>query len=168
MKYILIIICLLGMFKNTYAQNVIKEDLLKYEQVYDYLKKDSTINNQSFSVSDTLVFMEKSLFWKFFQQKDESSLECLNRIDSIDQQERFTRIYSSELANRFSSDTGKSNLYFSKVSENILFAEYFYRFGMTPGGVNLSSKFNAGCRYLFVFDENNNIQDVLRQFIAYK
>lgn len=167
MKYILIIICLLGLRIPVYGQTN-KGDLGKYEEAYNYLQKDSTINNHSFLVSDTLVFMERSLFWKFFQQEGESAIACLERIENIDQQEQYSKIYSEELVDKFGPIDDQANLFFSKISENILFAEYFYRYGINKGRVVPSDRFNAGYRYLFVFDKKDQLQDVLRQDIGYK
>ncbi|NDV96066.1 hypothetical protein D0T84_14255 [Dysgonomonas sp. 521] len=140
----------------------------KYENAYNYLLSDSASSNREYVVSDTLVFMERSPFWKFFQQKGESSIDCINRIDSIDNNNRFTKEYSQDLERMFGSNMKKANLYFSRISDNVLFAEYFYRYGLSMDVSRTPEKYNAGYRYLFVFDADNNVKDVLKQMVAYK
>jgi hypothetical protein len=169
MRYILLFVFSAFLSINSVnAQNIPTSDGEKYKTAYNYLLSDSASINREYIVSDTLVFMERSPFWKFFQEKDESSIDCINRIDSIDSDNRFTKEYSQDLGQIFGTNMKKANLYFSKISDNVLFAEYFYRYGLHQDYSQAPAKYNAGYRYLFVFDTNNRIKDVLKQMVAYK
>lgn len=169
MKYLILSVCSLflsiGLLQ---AQNTSKKDISKYETAYNYLLSDSVASNYTYVVSDTLIFMERSPFWKFFQREGESSIDCISRIDSMDNENRFTKEYSRELTRTFGTNIENANLYFSKVTDNVLFAEYFYRYGLKQDKLNIPSRYNAGYRYLFVFDSNNKIKEVLKQMVAYK
>jgi len=168
MKYLVLSVCFLFLSIGLQAQDTSKKDISKYETAYNYLLADSATSSYTYVVSDTLIFMERSPFWKFFQREGESSVDCISRIDSIDNENRFTKEYSRELTKAFGTNVENANLYFSKVSDNVLFAEYFYRYGFKQNKLTVPAKYNAGYRYLFVFDSDNSIREVLKQMVAYK
>lgn len=153
---------------NLMAQNALGDNGERYKIAYDYLLSDSKNSERNYIVSDTLMFMERSPFWKYFQKNGESSFDCITRIDSIDNINRYTKEYSRELVKLFGSVEETPNLYFSKISDNVLFAEYFYRFGLNKDLSQAPIKYNGSYRYLFVFGSDNSIADVLKQVVAYK
>jgi hypothetical protein len=149
-------------------QDISNADLFKYKQVYDYIIKDSISLNKKIMVSDTIVFMERTLFWENLKVQGEKAEITINRIDSIDNARKYDNFYSLQLSKSFKKDTTATlNLYFSKIFKDSLVAEVIDNKGLYKASYNRVTMFNTGYCYLFTFDTNGTIKEVLIKEISY-
>lgn len=164
----LIILALFVASCNSKAQDISNADLFKYKQAYDCISKDSINLNKKIMVSDTVVFVERVLFWENLKVQGEKAEITINRIDSIDNARKFKNFYSLLLSRSFKKDkTATLNLYFSKIFKDSLVAEVIDNKGLCNATYSRITMFNSGYCYLFVFDKKGYIKIVLRKEISY-
>ena len=140
-----------------------------YKKCYEYIVDDQQLNKNQLIVSDTIIYVERIFFHEVFKKTDESMEDYLSRIDSVDNDKFYSSYYSPLLDSLFH----KKNkhvcrkepfhiLYFSRISDNLLFAELVYIKKYVSLSHYICTFLNSTYTYLFILDEDLSIQKVFK------
>jgi len=180
MKKILFLLSLIILSVYCKSQDI-DNNICKYRLAYYHVFNDSCqskdkiffngleFSNKNTIVSDSIVFMHKSPFYEYFKKKGESQRNFLLRIGQLDNSGWHDPVYSKSISERFNKKPKNILfvLYFSKPEKNLLFCELM----PVRNPLNLSyiknASFNQSYQYLFIFNENGLVENVIKKEIIY-
>ncbi len=171
MKNILIIIILFFLQNNMLAQKNYSADSIKYLAGYNAIINDSINKGKSLIISDSLVDLNISVFYKELKQKDEDKRSVMIRLlykiyQNVDFCSKLTFL------NDKSVQYSKNILFFSPIiNDSILCAELFeYERNLNKNNkteYRHVAAFNTSYIYLFMFDKVGKIKSMFRKEMIY-
>ncbi len=171
MKNILIIIILFFLQNNMLAQKNYSADSIKYLAGYNAIINDSINKGKSLIISDSLVDLNISVFYKELKQKDEDKRSVMIRLlykiyQNVDFCSKLTFL------NDKSVQYSKNILFFSPIiNDSILCAELFeYKRNLNKNNkteYRHVAAFNTSYIYLFMFDKVGKIKSMFRKEMIY-
>ena len=150
------------------TQDICVKDIIKYKEAYNYLIKDSIMDDKSLFVSDTVVDMDRF----YFHADVIDYPEIKTTIDSL-KKYTWNKGFSSEQLREVwknQNPYSESILFFSLVEKNTLRADLFInRYSLANFNYDDIIYFNRDkvYAYLFVFNKQNKLERVFRREIIY-
>lgn len=167
MKNILIIIILFFLQNNMLAQKNYSPDSIKYLAGYNAIINDSINKGKSLIISNSLLDLNISVFYKELKQKDEDKRSVMIRLlykiyQNVDFCSKLTFL------NDKSVQYSKNILFFSPIiNDSILCAELFeYKRNLNKNNkteYRHVAAFNTSYIYLFMFDKVGKIKSMFRK-----
>ena len=171
MKNILIIIILFFLQNNMLAQKNYSPDSIKYLAGYNAIINDSINKGKSLIISNSLLDLNISVFYKELKQKDEDKRSVMIRLiykiyQNVDFCSKLTFL------NDKSVQYSKNILFFSPIiNDSILCAELFeYKRNLNKNNkteYRHVAAFNTSYIYLFMFDKVGKIKSMFRKEMIY-
>ena len=171
MKNILIIIILFFLQNNMLAQKNYSPDSIKYLAGYNAIINDSINKGKSLIISNSLLDLNISVFYKELKQKDEDKRSVMIRLlykiyQNVDFCSKLTFL------NDKSVQYSKNILFFSPIiDDSILCAELFeYKRNLNKNNkteYRHVAAFNTSYIYLFMFDKVGKIKSMFRKEMIY-
>ena len=171
MKNILIIIILFFLQNNVLAQKNYSPDSIKYLAGYNAIINDSINKGKSLIISNSLLDLNISVFYKELKQKDEDKRSVMIRLlykiyQNVDFCSKLTFL------NDKSVQYSKNILFFSPIiNDSILCAELFeYKRNLNKNNkteYRHVAAFNTSYIYLFMFDKVGKIKSMFRKEMIY-
>ena len=171
MKNILIIIILFFLQNNMLAQKNYSPDSIKYLAGYNAIINDSINKGKSLIISNSLLDLNISVFYKELKQKDEDKRPVMIRLlykiyQNVDFCSKLTFL------NDKSVQYSKNILFFSPIiNDSILCAELFeYKRNLNKNNkteYRHVAAFNTSYIYLFMFDKVGKIKSMFRKEMIY-
>ena len=171
MKNILIIIILFFLQNNMLAQKNYSPDSIKYLAGYNAIINDSINKGKSLIISNSLLDLNISVFYKELKQKDEDKRSVMIRlVYKIYQNVDFCS--NLTFLNDKSVQYSKNILFFSPIiNDSILCAELFeYKRNLNKNNkteYRHVAAFNTSYIYLFMFDKVGKIKSMFRKEMIY-
>lgn len=151
---------------NCKAQVGEKPHVAKYETAYNYLKSNNLYKGRALSVFDSMVAIDKCNFWEHYRQEGQSISDIITHLKGISEQ----AVIESDCFDCFYDKVPKNKgaramVCFSDVYENTVIGKVSH---CTSSGMYKSgTQYPNGCNYyLFVFDNGNNLKDVVRMGVT--
>lgn len=175
MKRFLLLLGLLLFYICIKSQDI-NQDVCKYKKAYNYLFNDSILFNGlkpteiNSIVCDSIIYIHKIMFYKQYKEEGEVDRNVFKRVEELDNSRWHSPIFSISISNIFPIKKIKNPLfilYFSKVENNILFCEIMPLHNLSTYSYFENSYFNQSYQYMFIFDENDSIKNVLKEKVAY-